>query len=477
SGITTRPQMSLGFVTVQSKLQWYVVALVLTAVVVAVLAWAVAGKRGRILRLVRHDQLAAEVLGVPVQRVKLLAFVLGAALAGVAGALLFASQGLVDPASASVLTSVQLAMLVVIGGPGYRMGGLVGAFVVLWLQDLLNSSGNYELLVYGAVLLAVVFFLRAGLEGSVADLWSRLIGRRPGPAREKAEAAPGAEGRTLPGAAPAERGAAEGLEVRSARRSFGGVAAVDGVSIVAPAGKVTALVGANGAGKSTLLNLISGVERLEGGSVSMDGEDMSHASPAERTRRGIVRTFQVPRLVDELPVVQNVVLGREAAEHSAIRRRRGVERSELARARATLAELSLQHLADRPARALGTGERKYAELARAMFADAAVILLDEPAVGLSMEEVARLRRWLAQMRDRGTAVVVIDHNIDFIKELADYVYSMESGRIVWEGAPGDLPLQVTQPLRLTREAQLGDAERASASKAAAESPPADGSRR
>lgn len=450
TGLTTATSLSLGFATVHTNTQWYVLAVVVTAAMLGLLAWGVAGRRGRILRLVRSDELAASVLGVRVTLLKLLVFTAAAVFAGVAGSLLFVSQGLVDPQSVGTLVSVQMAMLVVIGGPGYRVAGLVGAFVILWLQALLNSFGNYELLVYGAVLLAVVFYLRPGLEGALVEGWHRLSqwlpGRSPtsGPsgaavasAAGPAEPADGARASAgPPEGAPAGDG--RGLEVRRATRRFGGVVAVDGVSLSAPSGRVTALIGSNGAGKSTLLNLISGVERLDGGEVLLGGVDVSRASPAERTRHGVVRTFQVPRLVEELTVVENMVLGREAADPSLLRRHPGAERSALRTARATLARLGLEELADRPASSLGTGERKYVEVARAVFTGAVVLLLDEPAVGLSLEEVDQLRQWLAAMRDAGSAVVVIDHNLDFIKELADHVYVMDSGRVVWEGEPTDL---------------------------------------
>lgn len=452
TGLTTATSLSLGFMTVRTDTQWYVLAVVVTAGMLGLLAWGVAGRRGRILRLVRSDELAASVLGVRVMLLKLLVFTVAAVFAGVAGSLLFVSQGLVDPQSVGTLVSVQMAMLVVIGGPGYRVAGLVGAFVILWLQALLNSFGNYELLVYGAVLLAVVFYLRPGLEGALVEAWAwgtrRLLGQaRPSTtpsvgsvaAPSRLDVAPrvrSVSDRALVDGAPAAP--RQGLEVRGATRRFGGVVAVDGVSLAAPPGRVTALIGSNGAGKSTLLNLISGVEPLDEGHVLLDGVDVTGSSPAERTRYGVVRTFQVPRLVEELTVIENMVLGSEAAERSLLGRVPRAEREALATARATLGRLGLENLADRPASSLGTGERKYVEVARAVFTGAVVLLLDEPAVGLSLKEVDQLRQWLASMREAGSAVVVIDHNLDFIKELADHVYVMDSGRVVWEGLPGAL---------------------------------------
>jgi ABC-type branched-subunit amino acid transport system ATPase component/ABC-type branched-subunit amino acid transport system permease subunit len=436
SGLTTARRLDLGPVTVASDLQWYVLAVVVTAAMFVLFDRMVAGRRGRILRLVRHDELAAAVLGVPVARVKLLAFVAGASFAGVAGALLFLWQGLVVPDGIGVVPSVQLAALVVVGGLGYRLGPLVGALAILWLQALLNGLGNYELVVYGAVFLAVVFFLRPGIEGAVLELWSRLPRQAGATSAEAAPAAGAVHGRTL--------------EVRGAARSFGGVVAVRDASLTVPAGAIVALVGPNGAGKTTLLNLVSGVERLQAGAVLLDDEDVGRLSAAERTRRGIVRTFQVPRLVDELSVVENVALGPEAAQPGLLRRRRSLEGAALARAHAALADLALSDLAGRPAGGLGTGERKSVELARALCTDASVLLLDEPAVGLSLAEVDGLRGRLGELRRLGLAILVVDHNADFIESLADEVYVMADGRVERGARAGRIPRAT--PARRERKA-------------------------
>lgn len=433
SGLTAIPTLKIGSLTIETPAQWYETSAVITILAVLLISWIVAGKRGRILRMVRQDELAAEVLGVPVFRTKLLVFVIGSVIAGVAGILLFLSSGLVNPDSVSVLVSVQLAVLVIIGGPGYRVGPLIGAFLVFWVQALLNGSGKYELVTYGAVLLVVVFCLRFGIEGALSAGWRRLAGTRQPPTPVIApDADPSPEFRdvrTSPG---------KGLEVRGATRRFGGVVAVRDVSITVPGRQVTALIGANGAGKSTLLNLISGVEPLDGGSIHLDGELIDKLTPAQRSRRGLTRTFQVPRLIDELSAVENIVVAQDAADRPLLRRDRRTERVRHAHARAALERLGLGDLADRRAGSLGTGERKYVEVARSLSSGGAVILLDEPAVGLSTEEVAQLREQLSALRHSGLAVLVIDHNIDFIRDLADDVYEMEAGSVVWHGKPADL---------------------------------------
>lgn len=446
SGLTTLRDLNLGFVTVDTDLGWYVVALVCVVIAVAVFQWAIAGRRGRIFKLVRADELVASVLGVRTFRTRLGLFVLAAFFPALAGAFLFPFEGLITPDSVGSIESVQLVALVIIGGVGYSYGGFLGALVIIWVQALLDTAGNYSLLVYGLVFLLCAVYLRAGIGGAVNDGVQSLLARtrRTVSAEPPADSvapepptAPGsAAGASEPVSAPPR--ASGGLEVSSAGRRFGGVVAVDDVSLSVRPGSITALIGSNGAGKSTLVNMISGVEHFDSGSVTLGGEDITRLLPAERTRMGLARTFQVPRLVEELDVIDNVVLGREAGEASVWWRSRGREREHRAAALRRLQNAGLDHLADRPARTLGTGERKFVELVRALDEEPAVCLLDEPAVGLSVEEIDHLQEWITRLRDTGAAVLVIDHNLDFVQRLADYVYVMDVGRIVRSGLPADL---------------------------------------
>jgi ABC-type branched-subunit amino acid transport system ATPase component/ABC-type branched-subunit amino acid transport system permease subunit len=519
SGLTRARTLDLGVVTVSSDLGWYLTAVIAALIGLLVFGWTVAGKRGRILRLVRADQLAANVLGVRTYRTKLLVYVIAAFFPALAGALLFPFSGLVTPDAAGAVQSVQLVALIVVGGVGYRLGGFVGALVILWLQALVDTSGNWSLLIYAIVFLLVAFYAPGGLIGALQrgwrarGEWRTLSGPRPRhsaapppagsppagsppagsppagsppagsppagsppvgspPAGSKAPApaaaaaalraanvSRGSAGESAPqrragrgtarvaGGGPAGPGQAgrgqagatqAGLVVRGVAKRFGGVAAVRDVSLEVPPGNIVALIGSNGAGKSTLVNLISGIDRPDAGAVLLDGRDLTGLRAPERTRLGLARTFQVPRLVDELTVADNLVLGEEAAEPSFLRRSRAREARQRQLALARLAEGTLGELAGRRAGTLGTGERKFVELVRALIADPVVCLLDEPAVGLSLEEIAHLANWLRALRDSGAAVLVIDHNLDFIHGLADQVYVMDLGRIVKSGSAADL---------------------------------------
>jgi ABC-type branched-subunit amino acid transport system ATPase component len=315
----------------------------------------------------------------------------------------------------------------------------------LWLQALVDTSGNWSLLIYAAVFLLVAFYAPGGIIGALR------LGRLAGPGRRQRTAAvqptagtAGAEPAPPPAAEPPDAAGPEaarehaGLTVRAVSKSFGGVAAVRDVSLEVRPGTIVALIGSNGAGKSTLVNLISGIDRPDSGAVLLGGRDLTALRAPERTRMGIARTFQVPRLVDELTVTDNLVLGEEAAERSFLRRSAAREARQRQRALARLNEATLGNLAGRRAGTLGTGERKFVELVRALVTEPVVCLLDEPAVGLSLDEIAHLTDWLRALRDGGAAVLVIDHNLDFIHRLADSVYVMDLGRIIKAGSADDL---------------------------------------
>ena len=207
SGLTTARVLDLGVGTVSSNTGWYLTAVVAALIGLLVFGWTVAGKRGRILRLVRADQLAASVLGVRTYRTRLLVYVIAAFFPALAGALLFPFSGLVTPDAAGAVQSVQLVALIVVGGVGYRLGGFVGALVILWLQALVDTSGNWSLLIYAAVFLLVAFYAPAGLIGALRDGW-----RSRGRWRSRDGRSP------LPGARPRRPPAARRRPARWRRR-------------------------------------------------------------------------------------------------------------------------------------------------------------------------------------------------------------------------------------------------------------------
>jgi ABC-type branched-subunit amino acid transport system ATPase component len=235
-----------------------------------------------------------------------------------------------------------------------------------------------------------------------------------------------------------------GLSVRDVVVRFGGLVAVDGMSLDAPPGRITGLIGPNGAGKTTTFNACSGLVRPASGSIHLDGDDITSLSPAKRARRGIGRTFQKLELFDRMTVVENVRMGCEATLTS--RRPLGQlwatrkEAEEIdAAARHAMALCDVGHLADRPAGALSTGQRRLVELAATLAGPYTVLLLDEPSSGLDPSETEQFGEILKHVvADRGCALLLVEHDMALVSEICDYLYVLDFGKPLIDGPARDV---------------------------------------
>ena len=234
------------------------------------------------------------------------------------------------------------------------------------------------------------------------------------------------------------------LSVQDLHKRFGGITAVDGVSFDVAPGTMTALIGPNGAGKSTTFNLITGVHRPDSGRVTFDGRDVTGRRPNELAQRGLVRTFQIARELDEMTVLENVMLAPRGQRGEALWRsvlpiaRRGVmadERVLRERAWETLEFFELDHLAEEYAGTLSGGQRKLLELARVMMVDPRMILLDEPLAGVNPTLEQRLLERLADLQAEGHTFLLVEHDMDVIMNHCDPVIVMHQGRVLAEGSP------------------------------------------
>jgi len=468
SGLTTERTLPLGIVTVSSNLAWYATIVVITVIVVGVVHWLVRSSRGRVLALVREDPLAASVHGVDVLHVRRVLFTVSAVLAALSGVLLARWQGVVVPQDAGLVQSVQLLGFAIVGGLGSLAGPVLGASLLTWLSTATSGLGDIELLVYGLIFFFVVAFLRGGVAGIPDMVRTSRLARRLGlpgspahgavsPARGALADEPGSAAReaapaAVPVAAPGtgrRGGGGSGLAVVSLSKSFGGVRAVNDVSLEAAPASVTAIIGGNGAGKSTVLNMISGVEPPTSGKVIFDGRELSAGDPVERARLGIGRTFQTARVAPDLTVEENVLAGAEGLYGLGLVRRPGRPgrpgRDLADRCREALRTTGLEHIAHRPMSEIGGGQRKLVEVARALALRPTLLLMDEPGAGLSLEEISVLAGLIRGLRESGTAVVVIDHNLDFVADVADRGYVLELGQVVYEGDVAGMRKQVEWP--------------------------------
>jgi branched-chain amino acid transport system permease protein len=406
---------------------------------------------GRAFLALKANAIAAECSGVNRYRYKVSAFVLSAAFAGLGGALFVHIDKYVGPTTFSLQLSILFLIALIFGGLRSIVGNVIGAVLVVVLPDVFNRFADYQLLVFGLLLLGTLYLLPGGL-ASLGRLVAAAIRRRRGVAAVPARAGDDSRDRAS-GAAdvvaivppPALAGDAPLLETEDLTIAFGGLVAVNTLRLVVRSGEVRALIGPNGSGKSTTVNLLSGVYRPTAGHVRFAGRVLDRAKPSEVSLAGVARTFQNPALFGEMSLLENVLVGLHHTFHVGLAgivlhtpgARREEERAR-ARARALLRFVGLDALADDRADSIAYGQQRRLEIARALAQDPRLILLDEPAAGLTAGEIDELRRLVEVMRDAGIAVLLIEHHMDFVMAVSDRVTVLDFGQQIAEGTPAEV---------------------------------------
>jgi branched-chain amino acid transport system permease protein len=346
----------------------------------------------------------------------------------------------VNPTPFGAEAGIEYLFIAVVGGAGYVWGGVLGAAIVVILKEvlqgylpaLLHGEGQLETIVFGILLVMLLQLAPTGV-------WPWLMSWLPfKPSRERPDIP-----FTLPPRPRAASRSATLLEIDKARKQFGGVIAVNDVSFDVQAREIVALIGPNGAGKSTTFNLITGVLRATSGSLSAFGRKIHNATPQEIVRLGISRTFQHVKLVPDMTVLENVAIGahqrgRAGPLASLFRLDRADEARLLAEAARQIERVGLADQIDEPAGSLSLGQQRIVEIARALCADPMLLLLDEPAAGLRHMEKQRLAALLRQLRDGGMSVLLVEHDMGFVMDLADRLVVLDFGTKIAEGTPGEI---------------------------------------
>ncbi len=385
---------------------------------------------GRAYFAVHESEPAARSIGIRSETIKRQAYVLGAGLAGLGGALYGHLVSYIGPESFELHRSIEILVMSVIGGLGSLAGQVMGAAALTWLPLQLEAFNDYKFIVYGVILVAIFVVMPKGLAGLLL-LPPRFVDRRL--LRNAA---------TPPGTLIRERQPGEAiLSWRNVRRDFAGLTAVADFSFDLRRGDIVALVGPNGSGKSTMVNVLTGVYAPTSGEITLAGHSIGGLSSDEIAARGMVRTFQDPRLVGRFTVLENVLLGSHLSSRygvaeamTGLGRVGGDERSAIERARAAIRLLDLEGVADRVLDTLPYGYRRLVEVARALMVDPDVLLLDEPAAGLSEVEIEQLGKVVRMLRDRGIAVLIVDHHMDFLASLVDSAVVLDSGNEIYRGS-------------------------------------------
>ncbi len=439
-GLTNIPPVSLFSYRFEGMRQVYYLIWVIVGICLLLSTNLLRSRQGRAIRALRGGKVLAESLGINTFWVKLAVFVIAAALAGLAGWLYAHMQRFVSPAPFDLRAGIEFLLMAVLGGSGYVTGAVIGAAAVAlsknWLQDLLpyvtSNSGNLEIVVFGCMFILLLQFSRGG----IVPILLRYLPRFTTPVAVKGSA------KELPLRPMPQKGTPL-LRLDAVSKSFGGLKAVNGVSFTVHAGELVALIGPNGAGKSTTFNLVTGVIPPTSGKVSFAERDVTGVPPHAAVGVGLARTFQHVKLRPTMSVLENVMLGAYARGSAgyfagALRFDRAEEAAIRALSLSQIADVGLAEQANALAGNLALGQQRLVEIARALAADPAMLMLDEPAAGLRSREKAALSDLLKRLRANGTTILLVEHDMDFVMGLADRIVVLDFGKKLAEGVPEEI---------------------------------------
>ncbi|HET6599369.1 MAG TPA: branched-chain amino acid ABC transporter ATP-binding protein/permease [Burkholderiaceae bacterium] len=414
---------------------------------------------GVVFRAIRENPLRAAAVGHDIHAYKLVAFIIAAAYGGLAGGLLGVMQGFMQPDAFMFHTSGELVIQTAIGGTGTLFGPLLGAAVWLFLQDFLQGTlhmGSTWRLALGFVFVLLVVFLRRGIIGGFADLYALMKRKAPvaAPGRGVGGAASPAATRSAP---PRRRAtvATEGpvLQVKGLTKHYGGVHANTDIDFVVPRGGLRGIIGPNGAGKSTFFKMLTCEVTPTSGRITFEGRDITGKGVTEVCQLGLTKSYQVNQLFDKLTVAENVII-------SALAERRGKFKLDLLsrvdrvqglsqQVTQTLELVHLTHRADTRVSELAYGEKRRLEVGLALASSPSLLLLDEPLAGMSPAERVETVKLLRSIAE-GRTLIIIDHDMDSLFELAAHVTVLQEGRILAEGTPAEIKSN-----KAVQEAYLG----------------------
>ncbi|MDB5822641.1 MAG: Branched-chain amino acid transport ATP-binding protein LivG [Herminiimonas sp.] len=466
SGLRNVPGISVAGHLLVGNVQHYYFLLVWCALAMWLSLRVRSSHLGRAMIALRDSEIAAEVMGIDTVRMKMLALVLSSTYAGIAGGLYVGYVNYVSPDLFSNAQAVLFFVMLVVGGVGSAVGAVVGTIVLTALPEALRFLKEWYLVLYGIGIILMICFLpdglvsmsrRFGLGGARSaapspharagtTLATPLPEATPATAFAHAPAGPhaAAPASAVPGKAAA---ATNVLVVDGVTQRFGGLVALDGVSLHVARGTVHAVIGPNGSGKTTFLNVLSGAYTAQAGSVLLDGVELIGRRPNAIAKAGLSRTFQNIRVYNSLTVLENVMVG--AACHAGMRlagvlagsaRQRQQERALRDSARDALEFVGIADFADRPAGSLAYAQQRLLEIARALATDPKVLLLDEPAAGMNPQEASRLIAIIAALRDRGITVIFVEHNVRLVMEISDCITVFDFGKKIAEGTPQQIQI-------------------------------------
>ncbi|WP_433496499.1 ATP-binding cassette domain-containing protein [Sphaerimonospora sp. CA-214678] len=424
---------------------------------------------GRATMAIRESNVTASSMGINPTLIKLLCFGLAGALGGAAGGLFALQLGAINPSVGLLDSGLIFFVGLFIGGVGTLVGPVLGTILISVVVSLSRFYPGYNNLVMGLVLLLVLAIMPKGIAGTFNDLMDRRRSRagEPPSTAEKTDGADEAD-ILAEGVADAEvKPGVTAIEAIDVKKHYGGVKALDGVSVRIETGRIHGIIGPNGSGKSTLVDCLTRFQRVTSGEVRIFGSP-APVKPHQVAALGVTRVFQIPRLFGRVGVLDNVLTGMHGRTGYGLvgallrsPRYLSQDRTQRTEARRLLRFAGLEHLHDLNAETLSHGQKRLLEVVRAVATRPSVLILDEPATGLTGPELGELARLCRLLRDHGLAVVLIEHNIELVMSICDVVTVLDGGKVIAEGTP-----ETVRTSEAVRTAYLGSGKRKGAGDAA-----------
>ena len=447
SGLRGVPGVSIGGHLISGNLEHYYFLLLWCALALGLALRVRASKLGRAMIALRDSEIAAEVAGVDTVRIKMLAFAMSSMYAGVAGGLYVSYVNYVSPDLFSNAQAVLFFTMLVVGGTGSAVGAVLGTALLTALPEALRFLKEWYLVLYGVGVILIIIFIPEGL----ASLGLRWRKQTPPDSKGAANVSISNElldssNLSLPSIDSRDKRTEDALlVVQSVTQTFGGLTALDGVSVSVLPGTIHAVIGPNGSGKTTFLNVLSGAYTPDTGSVKLLGKELMGERPSAIAVAGMSRTFQNIRLYKSLSVIENVMVGGACRTPGSLfsillgtAKCRDEERGIRSDALKALAFVGLAELADRPADSLAYAQQRLLEIARAVATRPKLLLLDEPAAGMNPQEASMLMQIIRKLRDSGITVIFVEHNVKLVMGVSDRVTVFDFGRKIAEGTPAEV---------------------------------------